>query len=89
MESATEECTGMDHKCKQTCFRCGSSIRRLYFEVVNCHRYCSECMSKPNYRVKDAIDREVPIWSQVHSMSSRDIRYDKGNLKVNVFSKLE
>lgn len=46
-------------------------------------------MSKPNYSVTDAINREVPIWSQVHSMSSKDIRYGRGNLKENGFNELE
>lgn len=46
-------------------------------------------MSRPNYEVRNAIDQKVPIWNRVHSMSCRDVKFVKDNLRENGFAELQ
>lgn len=73
---------------KQICRGCGCSTR-LYFELINGQRYCSKCIGEPNYTVKNAVGMEVPIWRQVLSMRSREVKSDRINLKENGFDERE
>ncbi len=63
------------HRQKQICYGCGSSTRRVCFELTNYQRFCPKCVRKPNYTVIDGLGKTVPIWNLVHSMTARrDVR---------------
>ncbi len=63
------------HRQKQICYGCGSSTRRVCFELINYQRFCAKCVRTPNYTVIDGLGKTVPIWNLVHSMTARrDVR---------------
>ncbi len=63
------------HRRQQICYGCGSSTRRVCFELINYKRFCTKCVKIPNYTVIDGLGKSVPIWNLVHSMTARrDVR---------------
>lgn len=76
------------HRQRQICYGCGSSTRRVCFELINCRRYCPKCVRKPNCTVIDGLGKIVPIWGQIHAMTARkDIR-EKWQLQLCGFTEL-
>ncbi len=61
------------------CYGCMRSTKKVYFEVINGHRFCAVCVHEPRRTIKNCFNQDVSIWNQVYSMSTKNRVCDIGS----------